>query len=182
MDDVLVIRLLRCRAKPDVEVQVFGRLLNRLKADAPTPLSILGSVGLGYEQLAIFAALDGGNLLGPTAAGAALRAVLDNPPVLAGGLDALAALEDVVAARLFDVNVLAGLTGPDCCQRVPVIGCCDGYGIDILVFQQLANIDVGIDLLIAVFERLGTLFQNISVHIAQRRYPHTVHLIECADV
>ena len=62
------------------------------------------------------------------------------PLVLLGRLDALAAFEDVVAARLLDVDVLAGLAGPDGDQRVPVVAGGDGDGVEVLVFQGLADV------------------------------------------
>ena len=52
---------------------------------------------------------------------AALRAGLADPVVLAGRLDDAPAFADVVADRLFDVDVLAGLHGPDGGQGVPVV-------------------------------------------------------------
>ena len=71
---------------------------------------------------------------------AALRAVLDDAVVLAGGLDGDAALVDVVAARLLDVDVLAGLAGPDGHQRVPVVRRGDRDGVDVLVVERLADV------------------------------------------
>ena len=73
MDEVLVIRLLRRRAEPEVEVQLLGRLLRRLEADAPPRLA---GVAVGDQQLAVLAAADRGHLFGPTRdrSGSACRA------------------------------------------------------------------------------------------------------------
>ena len=68
---------------------------------------------------------------------AALRAGLADPLVLAGGLDDAAAFADVVADRLLDVHVLAGLHGPDRHQRVPVVRRGDADDIDALVVEHL---------------------------------------------
>ena len=75
--------------------------------------------------------------------GAALGAVLDDPVVLAGGLDGDPALVDVVAARLLDVDVLAGLAGPDGHQRVPVVGRGDRDGVEVLVVEHAADVLLG---------------------------------------
>src|SRR5207244_296522 len=56
------------------------------------------------------------------AAGADLGAGLADLVGAAGDVDAAPALPDVVADRLFDVDVLAGLHGPDGRQRMPVVG------------------------------------------------------------
>ncbi|MBA7619255.1 hypothetical protein ES703_26592 [subsurface metagenome] len=108
--------------------------------------------------------------------------MLHYPLVPLCGLDALAPFEDIVAARLLDVNVLLCLAGPNGNQRMPVIRRCDGYDIDALVFQQFANINVGIDLFIAVFEWLGAAFKDLSVHIAQRHHTDSGHFTEFANV
>ena len=74
---------------------------------------------------------------------ARLAAVLANAVVLFYGSDELAAFKGVMRAGLFDVDVFAGLAGPDAHERVPMIGSGDGDGIDVFVFEQLANVDVG---------------------------------------
>jgi hypothetical protein len=94
VDQVLVVGLKRSRAKPDIEIKVIRRSFYRLKTDAPSRLT---TVALRDKQLAVFAALDGGNLVRPAVTGAALRAVLNNSLVLASSIDALAALEDIMA-------------------------------------------------------------------------------------
>jgi len=45
-------------------------------------------------------------------------------------------------AGFFDVDIFAGLAGPDGHERVPVIGSGDGDGVDVFVFEEPANIDV----------------------------------------
>src|SRR5262249_8555792 len=70
-------------------------------------------------------------------------AVLHDAVVLAGRLDGDAALADVVAARLLDVDVLAGGAGPDRHQRVPVVGGRDGDDVDVPILQRLADVLLG---------------------------------------
>ena len=40
MDQIGVIRLLRCRTQPDVEIELLGRSLGRFEADAPRGLKL----------------------------------------------------------------------------------------------------------------------------------------------
>ena len=99
-----------------------------------------------------------GDDLGPCLRAAALRAVRDDPLVLPRGLDALAPLEHVVAARLLHVDVLAGLAGPDRQQRVPVVAGGDGDRVEVLVFQGLAD----------VLEALGLVPGRLLDRLARR--------------
>ena len=66
--------------------------------------------------------------------------MLHDAVVFAGGLDGDAAFVDVVAARLLDVDVLAGLAGPDGHQRVPVVGRGDGHRVELLIVERLADV------------------------------------------
>ena len=60
--------------------------------------------------------------------------------LFAGDFHDAAAFADVVADRLFDVNVFAGLHGPDGGERVPVVGRGDGNRVDILVIDDFADV------------------------------------------
>ncbi len=126
--------------EPDVEVDLFRGRRDRLLADAPAGLVAQGARD---QQLAELAGPDGLDGLGPLAVGAALRPVLDDPVVLPGGLDGDAPLVHVVAARLLDVDVLAGLAGPDRHQRVPVVGRGDRDGVNRLVLEHAADVLLG---------------------------------------
>src|SRR5262249_46351657 len=108
-----------------------------LAADAPTRLA---AVALGDQQLAVLARLHGRDLAGPAGAAALLRAVLHDALVLPGRLDAAAAFDHVVAQRLLDVDVLAGLAGPDGHQRMPVVRRGDGEGVQLLVVEGLPDV------------------------------------------
>ena len=45
----------------------------------------------------------------------------------------------VMRAGLFHIDVFPRLAGPDGDQRVPVIGSCDGDGVNVFVFEKLAG-------------------------------------------
>ncbi len=66
--------------------------------------------------------------------------MLDDPVVPPGGLDGDPAFMDVVAARFFDVDVLARLAAPDRDQGVPVIGRGDRDRVDRLVLEHPADV------------------------------------------
>src|SRR5437899_2802333 len=59
-----------------------------------------------------------------------LRAGLADAVVVAGELDDAPSLADVVADRLFDIYVLAGLDGPDRGQCVPVVRRGDAHRVN----------------------------------------------------
>jgi hypothetical protein len=84
--------------------------------------------------------MDSGHRPGKIQAAAALRAMLHHAVVLLGRLDALAALEDVVADGLFDIDVFTRLAGPNGNQRMPVVARGDGNGVEFLVVERLPNV------------------------------------------
>ena len=109
--------------------------------------------------------------------------MLYDPLVLAGGLHALASLENVVAARLLHVDIFARLAGPDRRQRVPVIRRRDGDGVDVLVFEHLVNIDVRLHFAtVLLLDGLGLVAQNLAVNVAEGHEPHSLHVPERTDV
>ena len=135
--------VLRRRSQPQIVVHAGGHRLHRLAADgvAPFVAQAAGHVDIAdqaFAQLLDYLAPDAGALLG---------AVLHDAVVLLRGGYDLPGLEHIVRARLLDVDILAGLAGPDRLQGVMVVGRGDGDGIDGLVFEQLAQIG----------ERRGTL-------------------------
>lgn len=137
VDQVAMERLHRCGAEPDIPVERSWRRLWFFEANAPPRL---GAVAFAHQQLAIFAALHGGDHLGFAVAAAVLRAVLHDTVVLLGRFDALATFEHVVANRLFNIHILAGLAGPNGNQRVPVIGGGNGDRVEVFVFECFAHI------------------------------------------
>jgi len=120
--------------------------------------------------------LDGGADAG---AGAALRAGLDDElgEVLGGG-DELLAFEDVMRKGLLDVEVLAGLEGPDALDRVLVVGRGDRDGVDFLVLEHLPHVGVAFGARV-VLQALG---DDARVDVAKRDDPHAFDALEFLDV
>src|SRR5262249_30352394 len=140
VDQVLVVRLVLRGPKPQTEVQLLGRRRGLAEADVATSRVAAARLVAQAARHQEFTQLAGpGDLLEllPLRRAAALRAVLHDAVVLAGRLDGDPALVDVVTARLFDVDILAGLAGPDGHQRMPVIRRGDRDGVEVLVFQGL---------------------------------------------
>ena len=80
---------------------------------------------------------------GEAGLGAILGADLHDAVVFRGGGDHLAAFPDGVAHRLFNVDVFAGLTGPDGEEGVPVVGRDDEDGVDVGAGEERARIGRG---------------------------------------
>ena len=66
----------------------------------------------------------------------ALHAGLADPLVALGGLNVAAAFADIVAHRLFDIHILAGLHGPDRGQRMPMVRRGNRDEVDRLVVEH----------------------------------------------
>ena len=95
---------------------------------------------LGHVDLAELARAEERDRVLDALVAAALRAGLDDPVVLPRGLDHPPAFAHVVADRLLDVHVLAGLAGPDRRQRVPVVRRGDRDRVDRLVVEHPADV------------------------------------------
>ena len=106
----------------------------------PDRASRLVAKPLGHVDLPELARAEEGDGVLDALVAAALGAGLDDPVVLPRGLDDPPAFADVVADRLLDVDVLAGLAGPDRRQGVPVVGRGDRDGVDRLVVEQAADV------------------------------------------
>src|SRR5262245_13227616 len=127
--------------------------------------------------------MDHGHDLGLLAITAALGSVLDDAVVLASGLDSDTALVDVVAARLFHVDVLAGLAGPDGHQRMPVVRRGDGHNVDVLVFEDLTNVLFGFGLLASLaFDLLDPVGEGARIGIDEANDLDTGHADELAEM
>src|SRR5438093_13350458 len=100
-----------------------------------------------------------------------LRAHMDHPAVLPGRRHHLLSFPEVVGKRLLDIHVLAGLTGPNRRQRMPVIGQGDDHRVDGFVVENSAEVAVRGDLFAPVLERLGFAVEVRLVHVAQRDDP-----------
>ena len=97
----------------------------------------------------------------------ALGADLDDLLVAAGGLDHEPALADVVAARLLDINVLAGVAGEDRGRGVPVVGRGDPHGVHALIVEDLPHVLDGFRLGAGQFlGRVDGLGEAVGIHVA----------------
>jgi len=118
-----------------------------------------------------------------------LGANLHGPIVLASSSDHGSALVDRHASRLFDVHVLAGLTGMDGLYAVPVVGRGDQHRVDVGAFEQVTVIAVRRDSLprsvhggsqsafvhVAHRSNLGLALLLELQHIGQVNVPHPTH-------
>ena len=76
--------------------------------------------------------------VGPLDARPSLRAVLHDALVLARGLDGDPSFVDVMAARLFDVDVFSCMTGMNHLQGVPMVGSGDDHRIKIFPVKKFS--------------------------------------------
>src|ERR1039458_1838178 len=96
-----------------------------------------------------------------------LRAQLDHPAIFPGRSHHLPAFPEVVGKGFLDINVLARLAGPDCRQRMPVIGQSDDHSVNSLVVQDPAKVHVSGDRFTPILERPAFAVKERLVHIAQ---------------
>src|SRR5262249_46130235 len=117
---------------------------------------------------AILPRLDRGDLTGAVRVAPLLGTMLEHPAILPGGLHDTAALPDGVSHRLFDVNVLAGLHGPDGQERMPVVGRGDGNCVQVWVVQRFANVLYAGRFVAALFPDLfPSGFEQAAVRVDQ---------------
>ena len=131
----------------------------------------LAAVAVGDLQLAELARLGSLHAGRPTLASLRrLGAVLNDDAVFLLGFDRHAAFADVVAHGFFDVNVLAGLGGPNGDQRVPVVGRGDGNRIDVFVVERPADVVDAFGFVLA-FGPFGDAVhrpaQHVFIHVGQ---------------
>ena len=96
-----------------------------------------------------------------------------------GGGSELAALLDVVAARLLDVDMLPGVAGEDRRRRMPVVRRGDDDPIDLLIFEQFAEIRVATR---GFAHRLLAFRQPATMHFGQRDHGNIIELAERGHV
>ena len=174
-------RVLRRRAEPQVVVHAGRHRLDRRAADGVAPLEAKAARHVDIADQAVAHLLHG---FLQRRRRAALAALLHDAVVLAGRRDDLLRFEHIVRAGLLDVDVLAGLARPDGLQRVAVVGRGDRDRVDVLVFEQLAQID---DTLPGVscrsfHSRPARLLQHALVDIADRRDFDVLHIAVSVDV
>src|SRR5262249_50230833 len=134
-----------------------------LRADFFAALVAQAASDLHLADLAIVQELDG--VLG-AGVRTRLRAGLADLLVLASGFNNAAAFADVVADRLFDVHILAGLNGPIGGQGVPVIWCSDADDINSLVFQYLAKVGNPLRRALTLADFGDSLFTYFAIDVA----------------
>ena len=171
---------LRRRAAPKIEVEPFGTGAG--VSTRPMLCAIAVANGAGELDLADLAAVNEVERLAHAGHAAALHAHLAHAAELAGPLRHHAAFVDVVAARLLDVDVFAGLHRPHGHHGVPVIRRGDRDGVDVFVFKQLAHVRVVLRFLASVFHLLASFFVSRFVEIADRNEIDIGQLRPFADV
>ena len=123
------------------------------------------------EDSAVLAGLEVAGGFFDRGAGALLRAGLDDAVIFAGGGDHLAAFPNAVAYGLFDIDMLAGLTGPDGHEGVPVVWGGDDKGVDVFAVEDFANVgialDVGVGGTILLLELGKAVSQDLAVRVAE---------------
>ena len=102
--------------------------------------------------------------------------MLHNAVIFLSGLHQFAPFIYIVGNGFFNVGILAGLTGPDPDQGMPVVAGGYGYRIQILVLQGLANIlnTLGTFTLFA-FNGAGPTFKESAVRIDEIGNLHIFH-------
>ena len=137
---------------------------------------------VGVQDLAQLSLAGVSKGLADTAAAARPVRRSDNAIVLGGRFDHLAAFENIVRGRFLHEHILAGLAGPNRCQRVPVVRGGDDDGIDVLGLQQPAHVGVAFDFLAAVPELLYFRVQMGPLRVAQRNDADARNLAEGLDL
>ncbi len=180
MHQVPVMRLLRSRPKPDVEIQTVGGI--RRLAGANTSAAFVAQTA-GNQQPSQLTGADHFHHTGPAIAAAALGSVLDDAVVAASHLHRNAAFVDIVAAGFFDVDVLTRLARPDGHQGMPVIRSGDGNGVQVAIFQCLANIlDSTRSIAAALIDPANITFEQPAVGVDEVGDLNAVHTGESVHV
>lgn len=160
---------LRGRTAPEVEVDAFGDWLGATDLFDGTPRFVAGSAAvLEFPERIPFQPFDGGF---ESAGGTALGSALDNSVIFQRSSCELSSFPNGVGYRFFDVDIFSRLCGPDGGEGVPMIGCSNHYGVDVLALEEAANIAVGCDGLSGVVRLLFkdgfTVGDAFSVDVAE---------------
>ena len=169
------------RAAPEV---VVDRRVDLLCAFHPADaLARLVAEAAGELNLAEMTFVHPGQRLLDRGRRADLGAGLDDPVVLRGRVDDLAALPDVVGNGLLQVNVLARLAGPHGLQRVPVVRRRDGHRVDVVALQELPVVDDRQRIGRAGLDRPGLRgLEHVAVDVAESGDFDARHLHVVVDV
>src|SRR5438128_10810231 len=96
--------------------------------------------------------------------------------------DQLPAFPNIVANRLFDIDVLAGLNGPNRAEGMPMVGRGKSNHINVLVLEQLADVGITFELGAMVAGSLYRAIQDMLIDIAQRHQPGAFDARQLFDV
>ena len=125
-------------AGPEIVIDCGGN--GRGRAGEADAVAAFVAEATGGGDFAEVAGLRPGDGFTEACAGADLRAGLGDAAGFLSGGDELAALPDVVGNGFFDVDIFAGLQGPDAHERVPVVGSGDGDRVEVGRGEELANV------------------------------------------
>ncbi len=125
-------------AGPEIVIDRGGN--GRRRAGESDAIAAFVAKTAGRSDFAEVAGLSPGDGLAEAFARADLSTGLGNAAGFLGGGDKLAAFPDVVGNGFFDVDIFAGLQGPDAHERVPVIGGGNSDGVEIGCGEELANV------------------------------------------
>ena len=107
--------------------------------------------------------------------GAVLETYLNNFVVLAGRSHHLPAFKHIVAGRLLYIHILTCLAGPNRCQCVPVVGCCNRNGINVRVIEDFPHIHGRSRRVSLEFSNPGNaLGEEVLIDITNRLDPHVL--------
>ena len=126
-----------CRAAPHVKVDVRR---NRIVANSANTRAAFVAKSASELHFANAAGLHECNRFTHGVAGTTLSSDLTHPAVLASGRDQSSAFVDIVANRLFDVSIFAGLHGPNAGQCVPMVGCGRADHVDRAVVKRATHV------------------------------------------
>ena len=99
---------------------------------------------------------------------AALGAVLHHAAVLFSRGHKLPSFINAVRERFLDIDVFARLAAPDGRQRMPMIGRGDGDGINLLVFQGLADVPILLGgLALGGLDGFRAPLQHVGINVTQ---------------
>ncbi len=126
-------------ADPEVPVEIGGGLGDGFKAEG---VSAAREEEVALVDVADDAGVEEFDGFAEGSPPAALGSAGGDAVVLAGGFNELGAFEDVMGDGLFDVNIFAGLHGPDGGEGMPMVGGGDGNGVDGFVIEGASHVGV----------------------------------------
>ena len=168
------------RAEPEIIVDAFR---NGAIGFVPDRISPFIAQPSGHIDLADDPLVKLGDAFADCVAATALGSVLAHSVILLGGVDQLTTFPDVVAARLFDVDILTSGHRGDSDQCVRVVARCDGDNVDVGIFDELSVVVVLLDFPAgSLFELRRSLPEDALVDVANCGNVAAVQGFEPLDV